>query len=160
VGHSAIAGQRADAYFCDIAHAKNTARAAAQHQCGEIIERADGACGAHDQRFLTRGQAAGAIIAVSSVYGAGQIGHAQARSGQSLHVGRHLVGFDHTAQRVDIGHPRHGPQGRAHHPVEHSALLGKALRTFQREHVHVRQRRRDGRHASRHRGRQIAHDTR
>jgi hypothetical protein len=159
VGHRAIAGERADAYFCHIAHAQHTGRPSAAPR-RKIIERADGAGGAHDQRFLARGQAAGAIIAVARVDGAGQIGHAQARSGQRLHVGRHLIGFDHAAQRVDIGHPRHGAQRRAHHPVEHSALLGKALRTFQREHVHVGQRRGDGRHASRHRGRQIAHHTR
>jgi hypothetical protein len=72
----AIAGERADAYFCHIAHAQHTGRPSAAPR-RKIIERADGAGGAHDQRFLARGQAARAIIAVARVDGAGQIGHAE-----------------------------------------------------------------------------------
>ena len=108
-------------------------------------------------RSLMIFQAAGTVVAV--VAGQCRLQGVDTQPGcrQRGAVRYHFQGAYTAAECVDIGHPGHGAQGRADHPVQHLAAFGQRVAfAFDGEHVHVRQRGRDRRQAAIQPRRQVA----
>ena len=157
LGDGAITGQGPKAHLGHVADAHHQAVLGLQDDGLDVVHRADGALGAHQQGLLAIGQAAGAVVAVVGLQDLPQILEGQAPGDQELRVGHHLEGPHLAAQAVDIGHARYGAQLRADDPIEEGALLGQRQVALDGEHEHLAEGGRDGGHAAGDSGWQVAH---
>ncbi len=154
----AVAGQTAEAHRGHIRHSHQMLLVAVDHDGAHIVERLQGALGAHQQGLLAVAEATGAVVAVVVAQGGLEIGQTQTVGAQARQVGHHLEGFDQSAKAVDVGHARHAAQRRTEGPVQCSPAFGKGLRALDREHEHLAQRRCEWRKATLGARRQILHD--
>ena len=157
-GHRTVAGQRLHAHLGDIADAYWYITAT-NHDAAQVLQRLDGALGAHDQGLFTGLQPAGAVIAVVAFDRIDQIALVQAVGNQQAAVGNDHEALCLPTQYVDIGHAGQGAQGRAQGPVEQAAALLQAQSAaLDGEHVDIGQRRGDRCQSSTHPGGKIGGD--
>ena len=157
LGHGAVAGQRTETDFRDVADAHDIAILCLNDNGAYVVEIADRTFGPHQQRFLAIGQAAGAIVAVVRFQRRAQLLDRQAAHREQLRLRDDLEGAYFAAQAVHIGNAGNRAQLRTDDPVQQRPLFGQRQLAFDGEHEHLAQRRGDRRHAAGNARRQVVH---
>jgi len=155
----AVACERADANAGDVAHSGRRPVVSVDDDRADVVDGANAALDAYERAVLALVDAAGALVAAVRRDRAPERFGRDAAGCEGCVDGHDFEGADIAAERIDIGHARHGAQRRPDHPVQQRPALGeRQVGAVDREHEHLAQRAGDRGEAAAHPLRQVARD--